>query len=219
MGNQRLSKGDFAMHIDVGEITQQLTQDLQALEPKVLRAVRRAIKKTGTWLRTHSMREIGKTLKIKQSVIRNRYRFKQRNNGNAEKLDIWVGLLAVAAHDAGKAVQGSTGTRVAGRQYKSAFVAKIYNSEERVFIRSAANKREGHFTLGDKANKEKRRIRDARNGRNLPAGLKGRFPVEVIGIDIAEVGLEVLERYEKRLNNHYGDILQQELNYALNIED
>ena len=217
--HHRLSKGDLAIHVDVGEITHQLTQDLQGLESKVAIAVKRAIKKVGTWLRTHSVREIGKALKIKQSIIRNRYHFKQRGKGNTEKLDIWVGLLAVAAHHAGKGVQGRTGTRIAGRQYKSAFIAKIYGSEERVFIRSAANKREGHFTLGDKAQKEKRRLRDARSARHLPAGLKGRFPVEVIGIDISEVGLEVLERYEKRLNKRYGEILQQELNYALNIEN
>jgi hypothetical protein len=99
---------------------------------------------------------------------------------------------------------------VAGRDFKSAFKAKIYNSEERVFIRSSANKRENHSTA---SSAQERAI-----GHKMPSYLKGRFPVEVIGIDISEISLEVLERYEKRLNRRYGEILQEQLNYALNIE-
>jgi hypothetical protein len=207
----RASKDGYALQLDVADITRELTDHLQGLESKVEKAIDRAIVKTARWLRTHSVKEIGKALGIKNSVIRNRYRFRKVGEGNAQKVDIWVGLLAIAAHEAGKPVQNKVGTRAAGREFKSAFIAKIFNSEERVFIRSAANEKQNHTTL---SNPQERKIQ-----RFMPEKLKGRFPVEVVGVDILEVSLEVLERYEKRINKRYSEILQQELNYALNVKD
>jgi hypothetical protein len=221
--SNRAQKGGLALHIDAGQITHDLTSHLQGLDLPIEKAINRAMNKVARWLRTHSVREIGKELKIKQSIIRNRYRFSKSGKGGSQQINIWVGLLAVAAHQAGPAAQNSAGTKVKGRQFDSAFKAKIYNSDERVFIRSAANMRQGHVTLGDPTQKQKRQQRNAghkRKGlsRDLPAKLRGRFPVEVVGIDIEDIGQDILERYEGRINRQYGKILEQELNFALNVE-
>ena len=217
--HNRSTSGDLSLNIDVGQISNDLTEHLLGLNLPIEKAINRAMNKIARWLRTHSVREIGRELKIKQSVIRSRYRFNKSGKGSAQRISIWVGLLAIAAHHAGTAAQNSAGTKVKGRQFDSAFKAKIYNSEERVFIRTAANKRHGHATLGNREQKASRGLRDAHNQRSLPAQLRGRFPVEVVGIDIEEVGQEVLERYESRINKRYGQILEQELHYALNIEN
>lgn len=221
--HHRAKNGDLAMHVDIGDITENLTAHFAGLDVPIETAIKRALTKLGRWLRTHSVKEISKTLRIKQSAIKNRYRFHRSGQGSDEVLNIWVGLLAISAHNTGTALQNKQGTKVSGRQFDSAFKARIFDNEERVFIRSAANRRQGHLTLGDptqKMRRQQRANRQKREGsyRGIPQALQGRFPVEVVGVEIEEVSRDVLERYEKRLNKRYGELLTQELNYVLNVE-
>ena len=46
----------------------------------------------------------------------------------------------------------------------------------------------------------------------------GRFPVQVVGVDVNEVAMPILERYSDRVSSRFKEILQQELNYVLNVE-
>ncbi|MEM5529553.1 hypothetical protein WN093_12070 [Gammaproteobacteria bacterium AS21] len=214
MDQNNTSKDGLGLFIDLDDITKELTEHIQGLDSKVNKAVKRALKKVGTWLRTHSMREIGKELQINLSALRKRYRLSTTNKNHNNELKLWVGLLSIAAHDAGKALKNKAGTKVRGHQFDSAFKAKIYNNEERVFIRSAANKKQQHTTVGSKGKKKR-----SRHKQDLPASISSRFPVEVVGIDVQEIGLDVLERYEKRINKRYGELLTQELHFALNVEN
>lgn len=216
-GTHRARKGDAEYVVDIGRINADLTNHLLDLEDKVGKAVSRAIKRTAQWLRTHSVREISKELNIKQAPVRRRFRFRDTGKGFNRQMNIWVGLLAIAAHDAGKAVNAGRGAKVRGRQFDGAFVKRIYGSEEKMYIRASENRKRGHATVTERG-------RDySRYSRTKPAWFEAeygdRFPVQVVGIDIKDISLNVLERYEKRLNAVYRDNLERELNYELNVAD
>lgn len=203
--------------------SEQLTQDLELLGSRVEVAVNRALKKLARWLRTHAMREIGRELKITQKALKKRFVIKHNSKGKDPYINIWFGLLNVAAHEVGTARQNAAGARVAGRQFDGAFVKKIYGSEEKVYIRTRRNRREGHATISQRpwrtdsgSHYGGHRFLDY-GGANDTSN-RGRFPVQVVGIEIEEVARDILERYELRINARYQQLLQQEVNYALYVE-
>ena len=102
--HHRARKGDLELQVGIGQVNEDLAGHLIGLEGKVEVAVDRAIKKTARWLRTHSAREIGKELNIKQAAIKQRFRFTDTGKGFGRKATVWVGLLAIAAHEAGATV-------------------------------------------------------------------------------------------------------------------
>lgn len=203
----------FEVDLDFGADIKSMTQHLEGMQTAISKAVSRAIKKLERWLRTHSMREIGKALKIAQKPLKNRFKFSEVERGGKTVFKMWVGLLSLAAHEVGKASQNAAGVRVRGRQFDSAFISKIYDSDERVYIRASRNKQLGHATYGGRDNQRYRPKTAA-----FLAQYGDRFPVQAIGIDIESVARPILERYEQRLNARFREILDQELNYALNIE-
>ncbi|WP_036230130.1 hypothetical protein [Marinobacterium jannaschii] len=211
-GHHRNRSG-IDISVDIGEINQQLTVGLQDLRAQVEKAIGRAITKVGRWLRTHSVREIGRVLQIKQSVLRRRFRFHETGKGSAKQLSIWVGLLTVAAHDAGRAVQNAAGVAVRGRQFDSAFIQRIYSSDERVFIRASRNRKLQHATAGGRDSWKYRP-----KSPSFLAQYGDRFPVQVVGVEIESVARPILERYEQRVNARYREILEQELEYAIKHE-
>jgi len=214
--HHRARKGDLELQVGIGQVNEDLAGHLIGLEGKVEVAVDRAIKKTARWLRTHSAREIGKELNIKQAAIKQRFRFTDTGKGFGRKATVWVGLLAIAAHEAGATSKNKAGVRVRGRQFDSAFKQKIYGSEEKVYIRASANRKRGHATVTEGGRDYAKYSRP--KAAWFKAEYRDRFPVQVIGIEIEEIGREVLERYERRLNDRYRVILDQELNYVLNVE-
>ncbi len=211
------SEIEFSMGgMNLDQVTEDLAGHLLGLEKQVETAINRAIRKLGAWLRTHSVREIGKQLGIKQKVIRNRYRLSQVTESGHRVLKVWVGLLEIAAHEAGNVSQNKQGAKVAGRQFNSAFKQSIFRlndgSDDHIYIRVKANRRHNHTVLGDSRQRSKWRQAE------LDKTGGGRFPLQIVAIDISEIGLDVLQRYESRLNSRYRELLDQELNYALNVE-
>lgn len=188
-------------------VSEQLANDLKKLGDKVEVAVSRALLKTERWLRTHSMREIGKELNIAQGAIKYRFKIELRNS----TITLWFGLLNVAAHNIGKPTQNRAGVRVRGRQFDSAFYRPVYGSTPKVYIRARRNQRLGYETYtADGKHRQNRFYNHA-----FMADNEGRFPLQVLGVEIESTALEVLQRYEHRINARYEEILAQEVNYAL----
>lgn len=206
----------FELDLDLSADTRELTAHLQEVDGRVAKAVKRAVKKTMTWLRTHSAREIGRELNIKQKPLKQRFVVSQKDRAGTRYVNLWVGLLAIAAHDTGRARQSAAGVSVRGRQFGSAFLQRIYGSEEKVYIRASANRLRGHTTTSKTGRDWSRYSRPKSNF--IDAEYGDRFPVQVVGINVEEVGRDVLERYERRINARYREILEQELNYALHVE-
>lgn len=196
----------FDLQQEIGD----LTRHIQGMEKQVEKAVQRALRKTIRWVRTHSIKELGKELNIKQAAIKNRFRLETSTKKNEVKL--WVGLLAVAAHDLGKVQQTAAGVRVGRHRFDGAFYKRIYESSESVYIRASRNKvfRHDAVRLNMKHN--------SNYDHSFMAENSGRFPVQVVGISIVDEAEKVLAKFENRVNTQFIKILNQELNYALNIE-
>lgn len=197
------------LSFDVDDTIEELTRDLDGFEKQVELAVRRALKKIGKWLRTHTMRQLGKEMGIKQASIKNRFILSYDKKTNT--VSLWVGLLAIAAEDLGNASQNAAGVRVGKRQYDGAFFTSIYDEERYVYIRARRNRVMQHDVVRqDRKAAKYRAIRDPQ--------LKGRFPVQRVGVAIQEQAHRIILILERQINRRFGELLKQELNYAINIE-
>ncbi|MGI2002039.1 phage tail protein [Shewanella frigidimarina] len=205
--DRRNNAGTLTLNFDGA--TQDLTSELISMNVKVTVAVNRAVKKTAQWLRTHSMRELGKELGIKQEPLKSRF-VVGTNPKRPGEANIWIGLLAIGAHLTGKASQNQAGTKVAKRQYDGAFHKAVYGSEEKVYIRARRNRVMQHDVVRENRSRKPRTLSDPK--------LKGRFPLQVVGIDIEQPAERIIQRFESRINQRYRELLSHELKYALNIE-
>lgn len=192
--------------IELSLVGEQIQKDMRALGDRVSIAVSRALSKTERWLRTHSMREIGRELNISQKSLKVRYRIKREK----EVLTVWFGLLNIAAHAIGAVSQNAAGVRVRGRQFDGAFYKSIYGSSPRVYIRARRNAVLNHATYTADGRHRKNKHPDQKF---LGGGNRGRFPVEVIGVEIESIALPVLRSLELRVNDRYQEILAQEINF------
>lgn len=96
-------------------------------------AAARALRKTAQWLRTHSTREIAKTLGIVQSPVRHRYNIFSQAAGN--QIKVWVGLQPISVHYLGNPKQTATGVAVGHRTYDDAFISQMKNGPAMVWRR------------------------------------------------------------------------------------
>ncbi len=210
MNERRSNAGTLTLNFD--EDTADLTEHLHGVADKVEKAVNRAVKKTARWLRTHSMRDLSKELNIKQAPLKNRFIVgtDPKKPGEAK---VWIGLLAIAAHDIGQASQNQAGVRVGKHQFDGAFNKAVYGSEEKVYIRARRNRIMQHGVV-----RENRTRRGGRYDHGFMKDNSGRFPVQVVGIEIQEQADRVIQRYESRVNQRYREILEHELNFALELE-
>lgn len=202
-------KNQGVLSLDFAAETNDLTAHLKDVEIKVGRAVNRAVRKTAAWLRTHAMRELAQELNIKQAPLKRRF-VVGSDPKSPGKAKIWVGLLAIAAHDLGKAKQNASGVSVAGRQFDGAFYRPVYGSEPQSYIRASRNRVMQHDVVRENRRRDYRSLRDPK--------LKGRFPLQVVGIAIQQPAEIILQRYEGRVNQRYREILDRELRYAIDIE-
>ncbi|MCL9783660.1 hypothetical protein M9194_19735 [Vibrio sp. S4M6] len=204
---QRVVSAARPFHIDLGSIAYQAKKKLQVLDDAVDVALARAIKKTTRWLAYHSAKELKTALRLKNTK-RLKDRIKIFTNRNAGQTSIWFGLAPIEIEAAGSPRQNSLGTRVAGRQYDGAFYTSIYGNTPFVYIRAARNAQEGHTTY--------RRNSKGNNPNSIrDEELKGRFPVQRLGLDIEEPATYILESFERRTNSRFQTLFDQELNFEL----
>ncbi len=200
----RREKANGYFNVDFSVTTKSVVSDLNGA---VLRAVKRADRRAVRWLVTHSVREIARELKIKQAPIRKRFQVHR----DGELVKIWVGLLEVGAHYLGNVSQNVAGVKAGGQQYDSAFYRAVYGSERKVYIRAKKNQDLGYETVSDR-----RRYRKPHYDEKFMSKNGGRFPLQVVGVSIQDVGEDVLYRYERRLNSKYKEFLHQELEVGMN---
>lgn len=178
------------------------------MEKEVAKAIERALKKTGRWLRTYTLRNLSKELSIKQAALKNR--FILAYDKNKKTVNLWVGLLAISAENLGSVRQNAAGTKAGSHQFDGAFYTRIYG-DERVYIRASRNRVMQHDVV--RQNRKSASYRPIRD-----PDLIGRFPVQAVGISIEDEASQILLRLEQQVNKRFGEILKQELNYAINVE-
>ena len=122
----------FEMKIDLSDETD-VSSAIAATTEQLERAAQRAMTKTAQWLRTHSLRELGQELGVKQEPLRKRFKvFPQRGKGEVR---FWVGLDPIGVHRLGNPEVTATGVKVKRRDYDGAFIAPMKSSEKLVFRR------------------------------------------------------------------------------------
>lgn len=199
------------------EITR-VTAQIQTTPAQVKRAGERARRKTLRWLSTRMSREISQTLGVPQKGLKSRWTTTVAGSGDDQVAILWFGTLPLAAENAGRPRQGKSGTSVAGRRFDGAFFRGVYDSTPRVWIRKSRAQ-----ALGLNLPAMSRQNRGG-NSRFLDLGgandssNRGRFPVVRVGIELEEIAREVFRRYERRALARFAELIEQEINFAVNHE-
>lgn len=87
-------------------------------QPAMQAAWRRTLRKSANWLKARTARELNKTTKMAQSVIRARLRYYQHTMDEGK---LWAGLNPVEAHLVGKVSRAAGGVAVAGHTFPKAW--------------------------------------------------------------------------------------------------
>ncbi len=175
---------------------------------RVQLAVKRAIRKTLRWVHREILRYVSQESGVAQKKFKQYRRVKLVTN--KQDSYVWIGLNPLPLHEAGRVSwnPASSGARVAGKTYEGAFYRSVYSAQQKVWIRSSRNKKLGHATYHPK-----KRYHAYGSGPS-----RGRFPVELLGVDMEDLPDDVGRRIEKRAESRMVTLLEQELNYALNHE-
>ncbi|MCW6036820.1 phage tail protein [Spirulina subsalsa FACHB-351] len=113
-------QGGFEISLRMREAQNRMPELIEATAKQLELAVGRALRKTGQWLRTHSVRELGRELGITQAPLRQRFKLYPRVEDGQVK--VWVGLRPISVHYLGSPAQTVTGVRVGRQSYDGAFV-------------------------------------------------------------------------------------------------
>lgn len=204
-----MAENGVDVRMDFARAVRNATAVIQATPKQMEVATQRAIRKTMRWLRGVAARELSQQLGIPQKTLKQRLTLSRVSKGMDQAHVLWMGLAPLSAELAGKARQTRKGVTVGKHKYEGAFLRSIYNPEENVWIRTRRNQRQGYTTVSRK--------RKA-NPKSVPPELAGRFPVQRIGIELDGVAHEVFRRLERRALDRFNTLIEQELNYAVNVE-
>jgi len=187
------------------------TAQIAATPAQLEKAVQRAIKKTLRWLQTRISRDIAKELGVPQKAIKHRLTLSQTGKGTNGIHILWLGTAPLAAEMAGKPRQTKSGVTVGKRKFPGAFYRDIYGDGPKVWIRASRAQALG-VDLPQWGRKQRARAS------TLAPGEGGRFPVRRVGIEVHTRANEIFGRYEKQAEQRFNQVIDQELNYAVNHE-
>lgn len=175
------------------------------------KATQRAIRKTMRWLQTRISRELAQSLGVPQRAIKPRLSLTQTGKGTQGVHILWLGTAPLAAEQAGKPRQTKSGVTVGKRKFPGAFYRDVYGDGPKVWIRaSRAN------ALGMDLPQWGKPQRSRASG--LSADNKGRFPVRRVSIDVKDAANTLFARYQNHVERRFSQVIEQELNYAVNHE-
>jgi len=199
------------------EITR-VTAQIQATPEQLKKAGDRARKKTMSWLSTRISREISQALRVPQKGLKARWSTTTAGKGADQVAILWFGTLPLAAENAGRPRQGARGTTVAGRRFDGAFYRAVYDGTPRVWIRKSRAAALGLELPAMSRQKRGGNQRFLDLGGANDSSNHGRFPVIRVGIELEEMAGEVFRRYERRALARFAELIEQEINYAVNHE-
>lgn len=182
------------LEVDLQVPYAQLRREFAGREKQVDKAIVRAIRKTVSWLRRQLIKQVASEAGIPQKAIRQRG--KAKTFAKEQYGVVWLGLNPVGAHLIGKPRQTRRGVRVGRKHFfEGAFLSRIYSDNEKVWRRKFRGPGSTSRGRGD-----------------------GRFPVEVMLIELETIG----EQEAKALNNEarvrFLRTMKQEINFAINVE-
>jgi hypothetical protein len=195
-----------------------VTAQIQATPEQVTKAGERARRKTMRWLSTRMAREISQALRVPQKSLKTRWSTTTAGSGAEQVTILWFGTLPLPAENAGRPRQGKKGTTVAGRRFDGAFYRSVYDGVSRVWIRKSRAQALGLQLPAMSRQNSGGNQRFLDLGGSNDSSNRGRFPVVRVGIELAGMADEVFRRYERRALARFAELIEQEINYAVNHE-
>lgn len=198
------------------EIDQQALHEaarrLGAVSGAVTLARSSALRKIRKRIETAIKKQAAKKLRLPQRALGKRFFSDPVRNGDQE-LKIWIGTYAISPFSLGSPKAygkpgRSGGVRAGKRRWPGAFLAKIYSSQKKVWIRKSSR----HYSPDLYPTK----YRPGDRG-YIEAGLRGRFPVVRAAVPVDGVISEVVDAYHPEIRAEFGRIFAQELNYYVNV--
>ncbi|KJS00890.1 MAG: hypothetical protein VR65_10815 [Desulfobulbaceae bacterium BRH_c16a] len=176
----------------------------EAARTSTLRKMRRRIE-------TYIKRRAAKSLRIPQKALEGRF-FSTSLEPGADTLRVWIGTWDISPYSIGSpAVYGipgkSGGVRVGRRLYPGAFLAKIYTTEEKVWIRLHSK----HYSPELYPTRH-------RPGDRGWTEHRGRFPVVRAAVPVDSVIRDVISQDGEILAREFEKVFMQELNYQVNVK-
>ncbi|GAA4649916.1 hypothetical protein GCM10023116_21980 [Kistimonas scapharcae] len=193
--------------IELDETLNRLTAEFKSSPEKVSQAIRRTMTKLSRFSERQVLRELSRRVSVSQALLKNLGRVKVtleppgRHGNNGYQVVIWVGLSAIPAHYLGNPRQTRSGVRVGRRFWQGAFLLQPVNSNHAMVF-----KRAPHW--------QHRKQISQRSGKVMWMGL----PIEKQVLSIYEHAGDLLSALESHLLERFTTLLQQELNFAFNIE-
>ncbi len=187
------------------------TAQIAATPAQLDKAVQRAIKKTMRWLQTRVSRDIAQALGVSQKAIKHRLTLTQSGKGTKGIHILWLGTAPLAAELAGKPRQTRNGVTVGKHKFPGAFYKDVYGDGPKVWVRSS---RAASLGLDLPQRGKAQRARAS----GLSAKQRGRFPLRRVSIDVQSHANEIFSRYQRQAETRFNQVLDQELNFAVNHE-
>lgn len=202
----------LSVHVDQASLERVIRQ-FASTPGQVDLAIASALRKMRKRIEVPIKREAAKELRMPQKALGKRF-FSESIRKGDKVLKVWIGTQPVSPFDLGSVrlygVPGKTGGIKAGRRtYRGAFLASIYTSRQKVWIRL----RSTHYS--PELYPTKRRPGD--RGLGDDSRLRGRFPVVRAAVPIDEVLERVVDRDTGVIGEDFVKIFAQELNYYTNV--
>lgn len=123
----------FELKLDLSLDETDVAAFVAATTSQLETAAHRALVKVGQWLQTHSLRELGQELGVKQEPLKKRFRvYPKRQKG---QVTFWVGLDPIGIHRLGTPTVTSKGVKVNRKEYDKAFINPMKSSQLTVYKR------------------------------------------------------------------------------------
>jgi hypothetical protein len=191
---------------------------IQATPAQLQKAAVRAQRKTLQWVRTRIAREMAQALGVSQKAFKHRLSISTLGKGSEQVHILWFGSLPLSADALARPRQTRKGVTVGRRSWKGAFYRSVYNPEPNVWIRAsrAADLGLDLPTWGGSGRPGDGKFLD--HGGPNDSSQRGRFPLRRVGVAVEQQAAEIFRRFERRGQDRFESVLEQELNYVVNHE-
>lgn len=193
--------------IDLNSEINDLIESFSDAPGKVGKATDRALRKLSRFAERQTFRALSRQMNLSAKLLKELGRVRvslHRKSGwnpDGYALVIWIGVWDIPAHYIGRPVQTKTGVRTGNRFWDGAFIFRPVNADHDMVFERAE-----HW-------KHKQQV-SRRSGRLMWMGL----PIEKKELSVRWQADAALSRVAPVLLERFITLLQQELNFAFNIE-
>ncbi|WP_066017710.1 hypothetical protein [Endozoicomonas atrinae] len=195
------------LDLELDSTVDELIDQFDHAPEKVSKAIARSLRKLSRFAERRVLRELARRQNITQKVLKSLGRVRVSlyqpgdRAGQNYSLIIWIGALDIPAHYLGKPIQTRSGVRTGPRFWEGAFLMRPVNATHSMVF-------ERKDTWQHKFQRSKK------SGRMMWMGV----PLEKKEISIWSSARTVLQQLEPVLLDRFTTLMEQELNYAFDIE-